>query len=211
MEYILVILFLGLNSCNYSRMKEETRSGSSDALRFLGVLDYKIVNSSVIGPKCVSCHSNAGGNQGGVNLETYENIRQYIARIGFRALEKRDMPPKVPLTADEMTVLKSWIENGAPENFVNATGDGDDGIDMGPTDWQKISTKIFTPKCYDCHSSPNPHANLDLTSYNEVKMNAAKIFDRTIIQQNMPIEPYPALSPKERKALLNWFNMGMPN
>jgi uncharacterized membrane protein len=63
----------------------------------------------------------------------------------------------------------------------------------------------------DCHSQPQPQGNLDLTSYPESKEKAAKIFDRVFIRQDMPVEPYPALSPKERKTLLNWFNMGMPN
>lgn len=207
---VLLLISIFFFSCNYSRMKETGSFSPNEALQKLGKLDYATTSRAVLGPRCVSCHSSGGGNQGGVNLESYQNVRNQLARVAYRALESRDMPPRTPLSNDEMTILKSWLESGAPENYSDAQEQGDPNLELGPTNWEKISTKIFAKKCLDCHSPPSPEAQLDLTSYELVKAKVLLIFDRTIIKQDMPIEPYPALSPRERKVLLHWFNMGLP-
>ncbi len=200
-----------LAACNYNHSKQETAAGGvKSQQQSLEMVDFKTVQAKIIGPKCLGCHSAAGGNEGGTNLESYTSVRRLMNRISFRALEKGDMPPSGKLVSDDADLLKNWFEMGAPESVVETQEKPEMLIDQGPTDWAKISQRLFSKKCMDCHSQPQPQGNLDLGSYEEVKAKASLIFDRVIIKQDMPVEPYPALSLKERKVLLNWMNMGLP-
>ncbi len=200
-----------LAACNYNHSKQEaTAGGPTSQQQSLDLVDFKTVQAKIIGPKCLGCHSGASGNQGGTNLESYTSVRRLMNRISFRALEKGDMPPSGKLTSGDADLLKNWFEMGAPESVVGTEEKSDMSIDQGPTDWAKISQRLFSKKCMDCHSQPQPQGNLDLGSYEEVKAKATLIFDRVIIRQDMPVEPYPALSLKERKVFLNWMNMGLP-
>jgi uncharacterized membrane protein len=206
----LILASLTLSACNYNHLKSnEKSSGKVDAQKLLAP-DYATVQMLVIGPRCLGCHSNASGNKGSTNLEGYANVRHQLNRISFRALEKMDMPTDSPLSSEQMQILKAWLELGAPETVIASAEAPETDIDQGLNDWKKINEKVFAKKCLDCHSQPSPQGNLDLNSYQEVKNKGAMIFDRVILKQDMPVEPYPTLSPKERKVLLNWFNMGMP-
>lgn len=203
--------YLSFSGCNYNRSKLAPDGGGPTGNDFnTANMDYKSVDQSVIGPRCASCHSVAGGNQGGVNLESYASIRSLIPQIFNRALEKRDMPPSGPLSEREALMLKAWLELGAPERSSDVTEKPDPGFESGPVTWEAVRTKIFEKKCIECHQQPRPDGALDLTDLAEVRKKAANIFDRVIIRQDMPISPIPALSMSERKFLLNWFNLGLP-
>lgn len=75
----------------------------------------------ILQPNCIGCHS--GGNPGGgIRLNTYAGVREVVldGRLlgsitrasGFRAMPKNGDP----LSACEISIIKAWINNGAPEN-----------------------------------------------------------------------------------------------
>jgi uncharacterized membrane protein len=199
-----------LTACNYNKLHDGAASSDRIGAESLENVDYAFVQKSVIGPKCLSCHSAAGGNQGGTNLESLKSIRALMSRVTYRSIERRDMPPS-GLGERDMTILKNWIEQGAPESLAGPQeATSDSTIEQGPNDWAKIRDRIFVQKCLDCHSGKDPQGGLDLTTLALTKAKAAAIFDRVIIQGNMPIAPYPALAPRERRVLLKWFDLGMP-
>jgi uncharacterized membrane protein len=77
-------------------------------------IDYKMVNSEVIGPRCISCHSNQGGNRDGINLESYENV--FNERTGIKnQVRNGSMPTGSPLTSIQKQTILTWLNNGAPE------------------------------------------------------------------------------------------------
>ena len=77
-------------------------------------IDYQMVNSQVIGPRCLSCHSNQGGNRAGLNLETYENV--FNERNGIKnQVSNGSMPTGSPLTSIQKQTILTWLNNGAPE------------------------------------------------------------------------------------------------
>jgi uncharacterized membrane protein len=212
LRLIAVALASGVAGCNYNNVLQSAPEGyvSIEELN-LEQLDYAAVQKSVIGPRCLSCHSNQVGNQGGVNLESYKAMRALLNRVAYRALERQDMPPREPMSEREKRVLRSWIENGAPESITGPVAKPDPQIDQGPTDWAKIQTKIFGPrKCLDCHSGKEPQAGLDLSDILQVRAKAGAIFERVIVKQDMPLPPLPSVSPRERRVLLQWFDLGMP-
>lgn len=202
-----------LASCNYSKQKEAPAGNGPGGARVqdLGPLDYATIKQTVIGPQCLSCHSNQTGNKGNLNLETYQAVRASLNRLAYRSLEKRDMPPQ-GLPSAETSILRTWLDSGAPETVMPGAPAEKPGagLEVGPVSFTKIRDQIFEAKCLACHAGANPAASLDLTSLSEVRNKITKIFEAVIVKQTMPIEPFPALSPKERKVLLNWIDLGMP-
>ncbi|MDD4973286.1 MAG: hypothetical protein PHY93_03000 [Bacteriovorax sp.] len=78
-------------------------------------IEYQMVSSRVIELRCIGCHSDKGGNMGGVNLETYENV--FDQRHAIRdAVSSGNMPLATrPLTNVQKQILLIWLEKGAPE------------------------------------------------------------------------------------------------
>ena len=198
-------LFL-IQGCNYSHVKGTPDGGAGGQAKILSEVsfDYAGISQVILAPKCVSCHSAAGGNKGNLNLETYEQFRLNQNKIYFRTIEKRDMPP-TPLTSAEFDLMKSWLEAGAPLKSTSVGGEI-----RGPINWITIKNRVLKSSCLDCHSGKNPDANLDLSSLEVVRKNIQAIFVSTMINVSMPLAPYPAMSISEKQALMKWISQGMP-
>jgi len=77
-------------------------------------LDFASVKAQFFQPQCLRCHSNVGGNKGGINLETYANVSRFLNRAQS-AVNSGVMPPAGPLPANIKSILNNWIVAGAPE------------------------------------------------------------------------------------------------
>ncbi len=215
-KVLLFILFILSAGCNYNHIKGAERRGQNISEEKLIAPDFMTVQMTVLGPKCLNCHANSSGNKGDTNLENYKNVRTLLNKVEYRTLELKDMPPKDKLSERELQILRNWLDSGAPEHQVADGEKPDPDLEKGATNWDKVRVKIFEKKCSACHWAPAsagdapPISGLDLSSIVEVRSKANLIFDRLIIKQNMPLAPYPALTPRERRVLLKWFDMGMP-
>jgi uncharacterized membrane protein len=69
-------------------------------------ISFAEVNEKVIKTNCTQCHSAAGGNRGGVNLETYDNVFVNRLEVKFQ-VENGSMPTKrgTPLTNEQKKLL----------------------------------------------------------------------------------------------------------
>jgi len=99
---------------------EQGEWGLYDEIDFYAddTLSFEYVTNEVFKPRCYQCHSTAGGDRDGVNLETYSNVYALRFKIREMALVKKTMPPKSaggPLNAREMDILSRWLDAGAPE------------------------------------------------------------------------------------------------
>src|SRR5665213_1654773 len=67
---LIGLLFIG-TACNSYTPKEQ-----ADDQQLAGMTnpDFSMIQTKVLQPYCVMCHSAAGGNAGGVNLENYTNV-----------------------------------------------------------------------------------------------------------------------------------------
>lgn len=205
---LLLVVGLALSACNYNHVKDASagasgRPGGVSSMANVS-LNYRTMQAAVLGPQCLRCHSAAGGNQGGLSLETYQQVRASLNRIYYRSIEKKDMPSG-GLGAAQYDMLKSWIEAGAPE-----TGGTVSRTISGPVGWSVVKNQIFKNSCLDCHSGASAEAELDLTSLEVVRRNITGIFKAAIIDQSMPLQPYAALSDSEKQALMKWISQGMP-
>lgn len=211
LKLLLAVLVgaLGLTACNYNHVKKENGAlggpGKSEAM-VAATLDYQSMQMAVIGPECLRCHSSPGGNQGGLNLETYQQVRANLNRIYYRSIEKKDMPSG-GLGAAQHNLLKAWIEAGGPEKN---TGRGTVRSITGPINWPVIKNQVLKSSCLDCHSGKNADAGLDFTSLEVVRKNIGNIFEAAVVKQTMPLEPYASLTDAEKQALMKWISQGMP-
>lgn len=167
--------------------------------------NYESVNARVISGQCLNCHSEAAGNKGHLNLESYQNIRANLNQIMYRVLEVKDMP-QGGLNEKDYALMDMWLTSGAPEKNTQSTVP----LLKGPFNWLVIRDQVLKTNCLDCHSSVSPEAGLDLSDYDQFKNNYAKIFDRTFVKQDMPPEPYDSLSANEKQAVLKWISQGFP-
>lgn len=85
---------------------EPVGGGSEPTVRFADV------DATVFKTSCTGCHVKRGLD---LNFADYANSKSFASEIYVRVFEDRDMPPKKKLTALEEQVLKTWLDNGAPE------------------------------------------------------------------------------------------------
>ncbi len=197
-----------LQSCNYRTTQQVEQKDLSEQQLNILELDnnYESVQRLVLSKQCLTCHSSAGGNAGKLNLETYENIKLNLNQIVFRVIEKKDMPQN-GLPDSEFQLIKLWLESGAPEK--NSPLGGGNAPITGPLDWSKIKNQILVKNCLDCHSGEKPDANLNLENLEIFRLNLTKIIERTLVKQDMPPQPYGALTMNQRQALLKWISQGL--
>ena len=117
MNKILFVLAVTLlSSCNYSRMKKPLQLDEGvQKISSPDEITFKMVNESVIQPMCLSCHSEAGGNRGGLNLENFENVFKNSHAIRLE-VAGATMPPRQQLSAQQIKLVTDWIDAGAHEN-----------------------------------------------------------------------------------------------
>ncbi len=120
----LTALIPALASCNYSVSKTPENSPATSGgggVAATTVPGFDTVNTQVIKPKCATCHSAAGGNRAGVNLETYATIKSQLSTIRS-AVAGNFMPPasRGPLSAADKALLLLWIDSGGPQDPITA-------------------------------------------------------------------------------------------
>ena len=111
------ILSSSLSGCSYLGPSDPIITGTTVLTKQeKAQLSYVSV-APVFKQNCTSCHGSAGG----INLESYQGIRQNLVAIERAVFKTKTMPKGFSISADQAQVLKAWIEMGAPEQ---ATGGG---------------------------------------------------------------------------------------
>lgn len=120
-HYIVPLLILPfiLESCYYDNAAALYQFAPADCDTTNITFNVSIFN--ILSTHCTTCH-NAADPQGNVNLEGYDNIRNYVENGSLYGSVIYDpaysaMPPtgqKIP-DCDQQT-LKIWIDAGAPNN-----------------------------------------------------------------------------------------------
>lgn len=198
-----------LSSCAFDHMKENGQKKGGGAV-MAGPVSFAEAFGAVISPRCVSCHSVAGGNQGAVNLETFEAVSSIAARVERSVFVDKTMPKGSSLTEQESQLLAAWFAQGATRNGSS----GNNAKLRENITWAVVRDEIFAKKCLECHSQPRPEKGLDLSSITEARAKIREIVDRTLITSDeslrMPLPPMERLTPEEKQALATWMARGMP-
>lgn len=108
-------------------------------------LSYAYVNQQVFLPKCVSCH----GTSGGVSLDSFSQVQSRIRSIKAAVFEKKTMPKNDSLSQEQLSILWSWIDIGAPETQPDS-----EPVETTPlaAKFESIDKNIFQIRCITCHS-----------------------------------------------------------
>jgi mono/diheme cytochrome c family protein len=150
-----------LAGCSYSVQKNPAPDVPSSQNYKQSELAFANVYGRVIRPNCVGCH----GNGGGINLESYANVKANLSKIYQAAITERKMP-KAPNAPLDLGLLNAWIQAGAPET---APGEepGPTPIPLGPT-FASIKYNILDAKCVLCHSPGKPVARIPLVTQDDL-------------------------------------------
>jgi len=195
-------------------------------------IDYAFIKAQVFEQRCVGCH----GTKGGVNLETYSNVKSHLSMIE-KMVSTDQMPPKKPLAADLKKNLLAWIKNGAPEAMPSGSNCSAPAIEpLKPLEatYNSIREHFLEAKCIVCHSGPIVTAAKkggddfgqdqkipDFSTY-QVMVSQTGLFDfkkphkselmEVIYDGEMPPKNSSAkpLTSQETQVLLEWIKKGLP-
>lgn len=165
------------------------------------------------------CHD-AITHADGVNLTTYSKIVQYVIPGNaassklYKVLNKtgsdRMPPPPMPaLTTAQKALIQKWINQGARNNNCVAS------CDTAVFTYSGAVKPIMETKCAGCHNPANLGGNIDLSTYNAVKVVAlnGKLYGS--VAQQTGYSPMPKNSAKlsdcEIRQIQKWINVGSLN
>lgn len=79
-------------------------------------LNFTFIQNNILELRCVSCHSDIGGNRGGINLERYSEVVDELKDI-LEEINKQSMPPppRPALSLLEKNIIARWAKLGAPK------------------------------------------------------------------------------------------------
>lgn len=220
-------LLLSLSSCNYTQSKSMPLDSIDSGLA-ADQVEFEVVMEKVIANNCLSCHSDAGGNRGELNLETYENIVQAAAEIKDRVSD-RSMPPRrsPPLSDAQIQMLITWIDAGAPqkptiepapapqptpEPLPEPTPAPEPAPIVVPvpvpagTTFEMVFKQVIQSSCLKCHSAEGA-GDVNLETYQNV-LQFKEAVRETIADGSMPRRS--KLTDEQKTLILDWLDAGAP-
>ena len=140
---------------------------------------FNSIKKKIIDRRCIVCHS-AGGAASGVPFTSLKSMldspREIIIPknpdesgliIAVERTDNKRMPPPEnanPLSQDEISVLRKWIEDGAPENETSGPSQSHPTPKPEPLTSTYISIKknVFERRCISCHAPGEKAAGVPL-------------------------------------------------
>ncbi len=105
---------LPMSACNFKDEKN-TSTEPDVVIAPDTAISFADIQSQILEPSCVGCHSQAGGNRGSVNLESYAAVKSNIDEIQSSTVDSTRMPQGDTLSKSLIALLRTWIAQGAPE------------------------------------------------------------------------------------------------
>ncbi len=139
-----------ISSCSY-RNEKESKFEVSFNKALEDKVSYQLINEKILIPKCISCH----GDSGNINLESYNEVFGHLEKIKQVTISTRKMPkaPYPALTNEELELLATWIQVGAPEKPLDGA-DQPPPVKIEPLEptFKSINKNILQNKCMVCHA-----------------------------------------------------------
>jgi uncharacterized membrane protein len=211
-----IFIFMG---CTYSKSKNKEASPQG-LVTCSSEIDYQLVHSKIIQPKCLACHGAGAGN---IELNSYATVSANFSSVLSAVLSNR-MPKGNPLGSAEKEILQAWADAGLPET-VAAQGSADCNADNGDVaivvpvlvpSFDSIDAMILKPRCTACHDEFNEY---DFTSYEKIIQykNLFKVKDgkdshfvEAVASGFMPPKNSPKLTEAEVSIIRQWVLLGLP-
>ena len=208
----LITLLVSLGGCSFYKEKLPRDSFfSSDP----SGVSYKQVHVRILVPHCISCH----GNSGGINLESYGEVKKHLSAIERSVIIYRTMPKGGYLPPEDLGFLAAWIKSGAAEN----PGNGPVEEPLKAT-FVSIKKKIFESRCISCHTQEGSASSVPLATLKDLLGSPRELvipgnsedsglflaITRTDDKRMPPPGSGSALSPKEISIIQKWIESGAP-
>ncbi len=182
-------------------------------------LSFNFIYQNILVPNCVSCHGNAGG----INLETYSNVKRNLSQIRRSVFDEHSMPKRSALTTKELAILWTWIEMGAPAQLPS--GDSEPSQEPLTPHFDSIDRNIFQITCVKCHSPGNSAKRILLTRFellnsprelvlpgNADESGLILALERSDEKRMPPAkESYSKLKEEQIRVIREWINQGATN
>ncbi len=120
-KYLMLAIAISVFGCGYNNTELPNLESAAGQSAAANALSFSAIKSQVFEPHCLRCHSQAGGNRAGVNLENYTNVQPLVRTI-LSVVNSGAMPPNGGLPANMKSFLTAWVGAGAPENINDGTG-----------------------------------------------------------------------------------------
>lgn len=120
--------------------------------------------------------------------------------------KRMPQPPNAPLSAAQISTVRTWIMQGALNNSCEEC----DTVDLTYANDLK---RVFDNNCVGCHGGSNPEAGLSLASYLEVREAVlnTNLLARINGEPGVPVMPQGGLMDSCRINKINrWAEEGMP-
>lgn len=109
----MLLAMAPLSACNFKEEKDtESETVTVDPAT---PVSFAEIQTQVLEPYCISCHSSGGSNQGGVNLEGYAAVKAAASKIKSSTVDSKRMPQGSSMSTNLRTLLGAWIAQGTPE------------------------------------------------------------------------------------------------
>ena len=109
--FVYILLLIIIQSCYYDNEEELYPNAS---LCDTTNVDFTQVIQPIINTNCAisGCHVPGTGRK---DLSTYSGVKDIVddGRLEKRVIVQGDMPPSGPLSRCEVSLIETWIKNGA--------------------------------------------------------------------------------------------------
>lgn len=208
---------LFLFGCNYNQSKNTGDTGAQiQKIVPPEQITFKMLQTSVL-PECLRCHSAAGGNKGGISLETFADVFKNAHQIRIE-VAGGTMPPTGKLSDAKIKMLTDWIDNGALENGGKPSEPPPAPVptpapEPTPTPvptpvpvpvpaeikFEDVLTKVIKTSCLKCHSGFEIYENV---------FSKKELIKSEVTSGSMPQDS--TLTDEQKKLILNWIEQGAP-
>ncbi len=231
LKTIFIFISFSLMGCNYSLSKSPLTfkeagggGGSLENIPNGTVLSYTQIVNNILRPKCLECHSNAGGNAGRIGLETHAEVVANL--IGIKAEIVADTMPKnrAKLTPKEKQIIYAWIDAGgplegtttptAPQNPPQGPPQNPPQVPPQPPvivlNYENVQKEVISPRCLKCHSDVGGNdGDINLETYENV-VAVINLVESEIRSGSMPRPRTKPLTPEQKELILSWISIGAP-
>ena len=206
--WTLILTALIFCGCGLSESKSSlkfTQSGITtlDTLPPSSTLSYAEIHSAIIKPQCLRCHSIDGGDEGGINLETFENLTASLDLVRAEVLSDSMPLGASKLSANQKEIFLKWIDAGGPLNAPVKP-------EVEFISYEMVNTKVIQPRCLNCHSNAGGNrGDVNLETYEKV-VELASTIEVEITNGSMPRPRNKPLTQEQKDLILKWIANGTP-
>lgn len=178
------------------------------------VLPILISNCAVPG-----CHNTATDDNDWIQITDYNSLMNSgIVQNGdlLEAITENDPndlmppPPQAPLTASQISLISSWIQQGAQNNSCASSV-----CDTLNVTYSGSIVPLIQQRCLGCHSGGSPQGGINLSTWSAVNAVAADgRLGRSVTHDptGIPMPPSSPIMPAcEVRTFMIWIDAGAPN